>query len=433
MPALTDGSVEPVAVAATSMAAQRTGDRTNGVLREYAQLWSLQAQAGGSVHDVDTVETLPGPNFRAGGRDYVSFSTNNYLGLSNYSRIVAKAREGLERYGVGNCESRLLGGDLEIYGQLEQKLAALKQKDSAVIFATGYLTNIGVLSSIPRAAQIARIYGLSTGQRHTYAYLSDEYNHTSIREGIAISGVAKFAYRHRDMDHLESLLRKVEAHSKIIVTDGVFSQDGDIAPLPDLLALADRYDAMIYIDDAHGTGVLGPDGSGTSGHFGVTSPRMIQMGTLSKAYGALGGFIAADTYIAEVLRYTCSAYGFTSTLPPDQVLAISEAMDVVKDEPWRRQRLWANQKYFLSLMDRLPYRLLARTTPIVPVFIGAETRCDDVAARLRVDGYHIDSVKFPAVGHGQARLRVMLNAGHTDAQIEGLVRAFESIQGFALA
>lgn len=387
---------------------------------------------GRSLHEVDMVESLPQPNFKANGRDYVSFSTNNYLDLATCPRIVAKAREGLERYGVGNCESRLLGGDLEIYSLLEQKLATLKKKEGAVLFATGYLTNLGVLSSIPKAAQFARIYGYGSRQRHTYAYIGDEYNHTSIREGIQMSGVAKYSYRHRDMDHLESLLRKVEAHTKIIVTDGVFSQDGDIAPLPDLLALAEQYDAMVYMDDAHGTGVLGRDGSGTSEYFDVTSPRLIQMGTLSKAYGALGGFIAAEGYITEILRYTCSAYGFTSTLPPDQVLALLEAIEVVRDEPERRQRLWKNQEYFVSLMEQLPYRLMAKTTPIVPVFIGDEMRCDQFAAILKSEGFHIDAVKFPAVGLGRARLRVMLNAGHSREQIERLVGVFQANQKLAL-
>lgn len=342
---------------------------------------------------------------------------------------MARAREGLERFGVGNCESRLLGGDLQIYAELERKLATLKQKPAAIIFATGYLTNIGVLSSLPRVAQFARVYGYTPRKRHVYAYIGDEFNHTSIREGIQTSGVAKFAYRHRDMDHLEALLNKVAADTKIIVSDGVFSQDGDIAPLPDMLALAERYDAMVYLDDAHGTGVLGRDGSGTSEHFGVTSPRLIQMGTLSKAYGALGGFIAADSYITEVLRYTCSAYGFTSTLPPDQVLAILEAIDMVADEPERRARLWQNQQYFISLMETLPYRLMARTTPIVPVFIGDEGKCDSFARLLRNEGFHVDAVKFPAVGYQQARLRVMLNAGHSSVQIERLVSVFEKHQG----
>jgi 8-amino-7-oxononanoate synthase len=389
------------------------------VMKEYDEIGRWLG-AGASLHEVSTVASLPAPEFEEGGRKYVSFSTNNYLGLANSQRLVARAREGLDRYGVGNCESRLLGGNLDVYQELETKLATLKKKETALVFATGYLTNLGVLSALVKPVQSARIHGYRPKSRYSYAYFSDEFNHLSIREGIRLSEVEKFNYRHRDLDHLESLLKKSDAPGKIIVSDGVFSQDGDIAPLPELLSLADRYDAMVYIDDAHGTGVLGAHGGGTSEHFGVTSPRLIQMGTLSKAYGAIGGFIATEGYIGDILRLTCSAYSFTSTLPPDQALACSEAIDMVRDEPERRARMWENQQYFLSLMDRLPYRILSRTTPIVPVFIGDEALCDRYAALLKNAGIHVDAVKFPAVGIRKARLRVMLNAGHTREQIETL-------------
>ena len=398
------------------------------VMKEYGEIGDWLG-GGAALHAVATVSSLPAPVFVEKGTSYVSFSTNNYLGLADSPRLVAAARKGLDRYGVGNCESRLLGGNLDVYPELEQKLAALKKKETALIFATGYLTNLGVLSALVKPVQSARIYGYGPSSKHTYAYFSDEYNHLSIREGIRLSEVQKYNFRHRDLNHLESLLKKSDAEGKIIVSDGVFSQDGDIAPLPELLELADRYNAMVYIDDAHGTGVLGANGAGTSEHFGVTSPRLIQMGTLSKAYGALGGFIATESYIGEILRLTCSAYSFTSTLPPDQALACIEAIDMVREEPERRARLWANQQYFLSLMDKLPYRVLSRTTPIVPVLIGDESLCDRFAALLKAAGIHVDAVKFPAVGIRKARLRVMLNAGHTKEQIERLVGVLEENQG----
>jgi Aminotransferase class I and II/Domain of unknown function (DUF4118) len=208
----------------------------------------------------------------------------------------------------------------------------------------------------------------------------------------------------------------------------VFSQDGDIADLPGLLALAERYDAMVYVDDAHGTGVLGRNGEGTSEHFGVKSPRLIQMGTLSKAYGAIGGFVATDADIGEVLRLSCGAYGFTSTLPPDQVLAVSEAIDAVRDEPERRQRLWNNQRYFVARMAQLPYVLVSTATPIVPIMIGEEARAEQFAAMLRTEGMHVDAVKFPAVPIRKSRLRVQLNAGHTRAQIDNLIDILDANQ-----
>ncbi|WP_325328829.1 pyridoxal phosphate-dependent aminotransferase family protein [Sulfuricella sp.] len=378
-------------------------------------------------HEIPSASTLPDPTFISEGRQCVSFSTNNYLGLATSQRLIGKAREGLERFGVGNCESRLLGGDLDIYRDLEAKLATLKHKESALLFATGYLTNLGVLSALVKTSQLARLYGFKPLRRYRYTYFSDEYNHISIREGLRMSGTDKVSYRHLDLDHLESKLKACVDREKIIVSDGVFSQDGDIAPLPGLLDLAELYDATVYIDDAHGTGVLGEHGGGTSEYFDAYSPRLIQMGTLSKAYGAIGGFIATESHISEILRLTSSAYGFTSTLPPDQAFAVSEAIDMSLDEPERRKRLWDNQRYFVSRVEKLGYHIVSKATPIVPIFIGDERECDRIAALLKDEGIHVDAVKFPAVGLKQSRLRFIMNANHTRAQIDKLVGILESL------
>jgi 8-amino-7-oxononanoate synthase len=343
------------------------------------------------------------------------------LGLATSKRLIDKARQGLEQYGVANCESRLLGGDLDIYRALEGKLATLKHKESAVLFATGYLTNLGVLSSLVKSSQLARLYGFKPQRHYSYTYFTDAYNHISIREGIRMSGAKSVSYRHNDLDHLESKLKASNDQLKIIVSDGVFSQDGDIAPLPGLIELAERYDATVYIDDAHGTGVLGEHGGGVSEHFDVYSPRLIQMGTLSKAYGAIGGFIATESYIAEILKMSCSAFGFTSTLPPDQVFAVSEAIDMSRDEPERRQRLWDNQRYFAAKLEKLGYHLISKLTPIIPVLIGDERKCDRFSWKLKEQGFHVDAVKFPAVGIKQSRLRFIMNANHTRGQIDKLV------------
>lgn len=400
-----------------------------GAMRELREIAAWVAL--GSPHKLKSVDSLPSPTFNVAGEQQVSFSSNNYLSLASCPRLVAAARRGLERYGVGNCESRLLGGNLEIYDALEAKLARLKHKDAAVLFATGYLTNVGVLSMLPRIGQYARMYGYPAHGATSYAYFGDEYNHLSIREGIRTSGATRHTYRHRNLDHLETLLRKSDADCRVIVTDGVFSQDGDIADLPGLLALAERYDATVYVDDAHGTGVLGDHGGGISEHFNVHSPRLIHMGTLSKAYGAIGGFIATDTPIAQLLRLACASYGFTSTLPPDQAFAVSEAIDAVRDEPERRRRLWDNQRYFVEQMARLPYSLVSTETPIVAIMIGDEAKADRLAGIIEADRLHVDSVKFPAVGLHKARLRVQLNAAHTRAQIDHLVGVLAEHQDMA--
>ncbi|MGZ3693890.1 MAG: aminotransferase class I/II-fold pyridoxal phosphate-dependent enzyme, partial [Bdellovibrionota bacterium] len=396
-------------------------------MREFKEIWSWIA-AGGSPHDCLPVSSLPNPNFISEDKKFVSFSSNNYLSLADSPRLVAAAKLGLEKFGVANCESRLLGGDLDIYRELESELARMKKKKSALLFATGYLTNLGVLSSLVKAPQLARMYGFKPSRRSKSAYFSDEFNHISIREGIRASEADRFTYRHVDLNHLEMGLKKSDATSKIIVTDGVFSQDGDIAPLPQLLELAELYDATVYVDDAHGTGVLGKNGGGISEHFNCYSPRLIHMGTLSKAYGAIGGFIAAEESICEVLRLTSSAYGFTSTLPPDQAYAVLEAIRMVKTEPERRVRLWANQVYFVEKMQALGYEFTSTETPILPIIIGDERTAQVMTEKLHEFGYHVDAVKFPAVARGQARLRFIMNANHSARQLERLVEIMAELR-----
>jgi len=377
--------------------------------------------ARGTDHDHVVPATLPDPTFESDGRCLVSFSTNNYLALATSERLKAAARDALERYGVGNCESRLLGGNLELYERLEAELAAIKHKETALIFATGYLTNLGVLPMLVRSSTMARAFGYSGTTSWKHAFFTDEFNHLSIREGIRASGAPSFAYKHADMNDLEQKLRASPANVKIIVTDGVFSQHGDIVPLPQMLELADQYDAAVYVDDAHGTGVLGPTGAGTSEHFGVDSDRLIQMGTLSKAYGCIGGFLATEEYLAEILRFGCSAYGFTSTLPPDQAAALLEAIAMVRDEPERRHRLWENQRAFVQKASSRGIPLLATCTPIVPVHVGSEAECMRLAAGLRGEGFHVDAIVFPAIAAAQSRLRFIMNAHHTREQIDGVV------------
>jgi glycine C-acetyltransferase len=374
-------------------------------------------------HVGSSVVSLPDPSFRDHSGEFVSFSTNNYLALSASPRLKAAAIEGIERYGVGNCESRLLTGNLAIYAELENKLARSKGQARALLFPTGYLANVGTLSSLPRAAHYARPLGFTPSAPSEYAYFSDELNHISIREGIRASGAARVSYRHRDLNHLSTLLERSAATNKIVVTDGVFSQDGDIAPIPELLRLAERHNAYLYIDDAHGTGVLGATGGGVLEHFGVSSERVIYMGTLSKAYGAIGGFIATNAYLVEILRLTCPAFGFTSTLPPDQALAVSVAVDIVANEPEHRERLWANHRYFVAKLKALPYQATATDTPIVPLMIGDEKKAEELATSLRTRSLHVDPIQFPAVPLGRARIRIQLNAGHTPEQIDRLIEA----------
>src|SRR5882724_10605098 len=377
------------------------------------------------------VDSLPTPQFTINARPQISFSTNNYLGVATSPRLKAAAIRGIKTYGVGNSDSRLLGGNLALYGEVERKLAGINGKSHAILFATGYLANIGALSTLPRASSLARAFGYTASRDYSYAYFSDEYNHISIREGMRLSGARRYSYRHLDLDHLEHMLRRAPETSKIIVTDGVFSQDGDIAPIPDLLRLAERWNAMLYVDDAHGAGVLGASGGGVIDHFKVDSDRLIYMATLSKAYGSIGGFIVANGLITEVLRMMSPAYGFTATLPPDQALVISTAIDVVADEPERRQRLWDNQRYFVRRMAELNYRLVSTETPIVPVWLGEDAKTQQLASAIRKEGIHVDFIRFPAVPIKSARLRIQMNAGHRREDIDHLVEVLRRNQHLA--
>jgi glycine C-acetyltransferase len=414
----------------------RGAQDNGGSMRDLADLGAW-LHARGTSHEILTPSSLPSPRFSLGGRELVSFSTNNYLALSGSDRLKARAHAAIDRYGVGNCESRLLGGNLDVYDALEARLAMLKHKPAALLFATGYLTNLGVLPTLVKANSLARLFGYQPRRNWKHAFFTDEFNHLSIREGIRASGVPAFAYSHLDLNDLEAKLRSSSANAKIIVTDGVFSQHGDVAPVPGLVALADRYDAALYIDDAHGTGVMGTTGAGTTEHFGVDSERIIQMGTLSKAYGCIGGFIATDKHIVDILTFGSSAYGFTSAIPPDQAAAVLEAMDAVIDEPWRRERLWANQRHFVARMTAAGFTLSATTTAIVPLTIGDEDRCEAIAAALRMEGMHVDAVVFPAIAKGEARLRFIMNAGHTEHEIDDVVvalhRCVQSISSTPLA
>jgi 7-keto-8-aminopelargonate synthetase-like enzyme len=299
----------------------------------------------------------------------------------------------------------------------------LKGQARGLLFPTGYLANVGTLSALPRAVHYARPLGFAPSAPCDYAYFGDEFNHISIREGIRASGAARTTYRHRDLNHLSALLARSPAANKIIVTDGVFSQDGDIAPIPELLKLAERHDAYLYIDDAHGTGVLGASGRGVLEQFNVSSDRVIYMGTLSKAYGSIGGFAAASESIIHFLKHNSRPLIFTAALPPANTAGVLAALHVLQREPERRERLWANQRYFVAKLNSLPYQAIATETPIVPLLIGDEKKAEQLARSLRERGIHVDAIQFPAVPLGSARIRIQLNANHTHEQIDHLIDA----------
>ncbi|MFQ5589343.1 MAG: 8-amino-7-oxononanoate synthase, partial [Nitrospiria bacterium] len=342
------------------------------------------------------------------GRDLLLFSSNNYLGLTNHPTLKSETINAVQTWGVGSGASRLVSGNHSLYKRLEEKLAALKQTESALVFPTGYMANIGTLGAIAQKGDLI---------------LADRLNHASLIDGCRLSQATFRVYRHRDMAHLKTLLSKrTKNQHTLIVTDGVFSMDGDITPLPDILSLAEEYDATIYLDDAHATGVLGPQGGGTASHYRVSSPRLIQMGTLSKALGGIGGFVAGSDALIQYLVNKARSFIYTTALPPASLAAAVSALDVLRQDPSLITRLWENRHYFYEKATQMGFDTLDSQTPIVPILIGDSEKALAFSERLLENGCHVSAIRPPTVPKKSARLRVTLTAAHQKAQIDTLLQ-----------
>ena len=315
-----------------------------------------------------TVMSAPTGTINLDGRDVVLLGSNNYLGLSTHPQVIAAAVEATQTFGTGASGSRLISGNNERYTTLETNLAKTKNTEAALVFSSGYAANTSVIPILAGEGDLI---------------LSDALNHASIIDGCRLSRATKKVYRHCDVEHLKSLLSESAAfRRRLVVTDGVFSMDGDIAPLPDICDLATEYDAMLLVDDAHGFGVLGRDGSGTVAHFGLENRDIIQMGTLSKAIGALGGYIAGSQALIELLINKARGFIFTTGLPPATLAAANAALDVMRASPELRQRLFSHAEHLkLALID-LGYTLLPSETQILPVVLGNPQRTTSIAEAL---------------------------------------------------
>jgi len=322
--------------------------------------------------------------------------SNNYLGLASDSRLKEVAVRATELYGTGACASRLISGTMEPHHELEEKIAIFKQADRALLFSTGYMANIGILQGLTNEEDVI---------------LSDALNHASIIDGCRFSRAAVKVYRHKDMSHLEELLRSCQHYrQRLIVTDGVFSMDGDTAPLRDIVTLAKKYEALTILDDAHGTGVLGRHGKGTAEYFEVMSDIDLHMGTLGKALGVFGAYVAGDKILIETLINKARSFIFTTALPPAVAATASAALDIVIEEPERRKRLLANADYFREGLKRLGFNTLESTTQIIPIFIGDAEATMTMSRLLLEEGIFIQGIRPPTVPPGMCRLRITIMA-----------------------
>ncbi|OYX11445.1 MAG: 8-amino-7-oxononanoate synthase [Algoriphagus sp. 32-45-6] len=341
------------------------------------------------------------------GKKVLMFGSNAYMGLTYDKRIIDASIAATEKYGTGCAGSRFLNGTLDIHVELEQRLAKFVGKEAALVFSTGFQVNQGVLSSL--------------AGRNDYLLL-DEYNHASIIDGARLSFAKTIKYRHNDISDLENHLKKIPSDAlKIIVTDGVFSMEGDIAKIPDIVLLAEKYNASIMIDDAHGLGVLGERGEGTAHHFGVTEKVDLIMGTFSKSLVSLGGFIAADSSVIEYIKHHARSLMFSASMTPASVASALAALDIIETEAIHLMKLWDNTNYALRLMKDSGLEVGNTESPIIPIFIRDIEQTFSVSKILQENGVFVNPVIFPAVPPEDSLIRFSLMATHTFEQIEEAV------------
>lgn len=366
------------------------------------ELAALEAQAlRRRLFVVD--EVLPGGKVRVGERVLLNLSSNDYLGLAQDPRLIAAARNAAARWGVGAGASRLVTGHLALHEAVEAKLARFKGTEAAVIFSTGYMTNLGVISALVGPGDLV---------------FSDRLNHASIYDGTRLSGAELRRYPHRDMDRLEKLLKEAPSgKTRLIVTDSVFSVDGDLAPLHALVELKERYGALLMIDEAHATGVLGPRGAGLAEALGLTARVEVHMGTFSKALGSLGGYVAGDRRLIDYLHNKARSFIYSTALPPPVLGAIDQALDIVVQEPERRRYLSEKAEIFRRGLQEAGFNTLESETQIIPVLVGDNARTLEFAAQLRAEGIMAVALRPPTVPPGKARVRFSLSAAHTPADL----------------
>ncbi len=366
--------------------------------------YSILSQELSSIKEKDlfrfmrTIRSTQGPVVNIDGRDIILLCSNNYLGLANHPELMNDAIKAINRYGVGSGASRLISGNMGPHEQLEQDIADFKQTESALVFNSGYHANIGIISAIANTDT---------------AVLSDELNHASIIDGIRLSKANIFIYRHMDTSMAEDILKSLEQKKKLIVTDSVFSMDGDIAPLKELAELAERYDALLMVDEAHATGVLGKHGKGAVELFGLSGRVHIQMGTLGKALGVFGAYAAGDRLLIDYLINKSRPFIFTTSLPPALCSASRKAIELIRNHPELREALKENIKIMRDGLRNMGFEISDAPTPIIPVIIGDSKKTMEFSSLLFDRGVFVSGIRPPTVPPGTSRLRITVSASHT--------------------
>jgi glycine C-acetyltransferase len=358
-----------------------------------------------------TLEGPQGARARFDGREVINLASNNYLGLASHPRLNRAAADAAGRLGAGSGAVRTIAGQMTDHLELERRFAAFKHAEAALMFQSGFTANAGTVAAILSKDDVI---------------VSDRLNHASIIDGARLSRAEIRVFEHRDAQDADRLLGETAASGRrqLLITDGVFSMDGDIAPLPELVEVARRRGAIMMLDDAHASGVLGAGGAGTVDHFGLHGRVDIQVGTLSKAIGVLGGFIAGSAHLIEWLQNRGRPYLFSTSAPPAVVAACIAALDVIRDEPDRLDRLWSNTALLKDGLRDLGFDTGASETPITPVITGDEEATQTFGRRLFEEGVFCPAIVFPTVARGRARVRTIVTADHTDVDLAEALETF---------
>ncbi len=363
-----------------------------------------------SLRDVESAQE---PSIIIYGKEVINMCSNNYLGLANHPRLKEEAKKAIEKYGVGSGASRLVSGNNILYRELEDKIAEFKKTESALVFSSGYTANIGILQALSEKIGVV---------------FSDRLNHASIVDGIILSRIDFKRYPHKDIKVLEDMLSKEDkAEKKLIVTDTVFSMDGDIAPIPEIVELAKKFNAIVMIDEAHATGVLGKNGKGAVEYFNLRGEIEVQMGTFSKAFGGFGAFVCGSKNLIEFLINKARSLIYTTALPPSVLASNIAAINIVENEPGLRQRLWENVEYFKRGLLSYGFNILESQTPIIPILLGDNERTMNFSRALLEEGVFIQGIRPPTVPKGSSRLRVTVIATHAREDLDKALKAIVKV------
>jgi 8-amino-7-oxononanoate synthase len=358
------------------------------------------------------IESAQDPEIIMNGRRMIMVGSNNYLGLTSHPKVKEAAIEAVKKYGTGCAGSRFLNGTLDIHVELEEKLARFSRKEAALIFSTGFQVNLGVISALVGKDDVVII---------------DKMDHASIIDGCRLSFGEVRKFRHNETTDLERVLRENEDKDKMVVVDGVFSMEGDIAQLPEIISLTNKYGARIMVDDAHGIGVLGKTGRGTAEHFGLEDQVDLIMGTYSKSLASIGGFIAGSADVIHFIKHCARSLIFSASPPPASVASVSAALDIIESEPERREKLWENTAKMLEGFKNLGFHTGNSETPIIPVIVGEDEKAFKMAMLLQEEGIFANVAVTPAVPTGMALIRTSYMATHTDEHLDRVLSAFEKV------